>query len=433
MAIFGMANTYYVSSSGNDDNSGLSESEAWQTIEKVQYAVLQPGDIVLFEGGQTFTGMVSNESLINGNLDQPLTFGSYGIGKATITGTEIGFWVENTGNVIIKDLIFRGTNYLVTSIWSAGIYFWISPSASATVRTITVENCEVFNYGGWGILFGTESAVYGYDHIRVNDCLVHDNGIGGLHINGLWDSVAKRVKKLNTDVRFTNTKAYHNLGRYDYKDNWSGTGILMTGVNGGVIEHCEAYDNGKDNGSTYAGPVGIFMGESSYVTIQYCKSHNNSGGLGQRDGGGFDIDGGTDNSVIQYCESYENDGAGYGLYQFQTRNPWTNDTIRYNKSTNDGRNTAIYGGITFWGISSGYRVINAQIYGNTINMDKPGTALMFLGSFLTNAQLYDNTFCLASPAVYSSKIPTTATVTNSIFPCGILSIRKNSFSVRRIR
>jgi len=51
-----LGTTYYVSPSGNDDNSGTSPSEAWKTIDKVNSVTFSPGDSILFEGSETFSG-----------------------------------------------------------------------------------------------------------------------------------------------------------------------------------------------------------------------------------------------------------------------------------------------------------------------------------------------------------------------------------------
>ncbi|HQK70471.1 MAG TPA: hypothetical protein PL101_05085, partial [Bacteroidales bacterium] len=44
---------YYVSSTGNDLNSGLGISSAWRTIDKVNsiFSSLNPGDRILFKCG----------------------------------------------------------------------------------------------------------------------------------------------------------------------------------------------------------------------------------------------------------------------------------------------------------------------------------------------------------------------------------------------
>src|ERR1700733_11569483 len=76
--------TYYVSPSGSDSNSG-SASAPWQTIARVNRASLQPGDTVLFQGGQTFSGTLTPPT--SGTSSSPITFGSYGSGQAVITST----------------------------------------------------------------------------------------------------------------------------------------------------------------------------------------------------------------------------------------------------------------------------------------------------------------------------------------------------------
>ncbi|MEC8829457.1 MAG: hypothetical protein VXY88_00080, partial [Bacteroidota bacterium] len=49
-------NQYYISSStGSDANIGT-ESEPWQTLEKISNTVLNPGDTVYFMRGDSFFG-----------------------------------------------------------------------------------------------------------------------------------------------------------------------------------------------------------------------------------------------------------------------------------------------------------------------------------------------------------------------------------------
>ena len=62
-------------------------------------------------------------------------------------------------------------------------------------------------------------------------------------------------------------------------------------------------------------PVGIWAYQSDSITIQYCYSHDNHTSEKGKDGGGFDFDGGTTNSVMQNNFSANNEGAGYGLFQ----------------------------------------------------------------------------------------------------------------------
>ncbi len=64
------------------------------------------------------------------------------------------------------------------------------------------------------------------------------------------------------------------------------------------------------------GTVGIWCYEANSVMIQHCLSFQNKTSQGGEDGGGYDFDGGTTNSIIQYCLSYENQGSAFGIFQY---------------------------------------------------------------------------------------------------------------------
>ncbi len=84
---------FYVAPGGRDGNTGTSPRQAWETVTRVDRAVLRPGDTVLFKGGATF----SDETLMpgegfeaSGTPEQPIRFGSYGPGAARLTR---GVWL----------------------------------------------------------------------------------------------------------------------------------------------------------------------------------------------------------------------------------------------------------------------------------------------------------------------------------------------------
>ncbi len=55
-SVYVNATNYYVSSSGNDANSGTSESSPWKTLNKVNSFTPKPGDQILFKRGDEWTG-----------------------------------------------------------------------------------------------------------------------------------------------------------------------------------------------------------------------------------------------------------------------------------------------------------------------------------------------------------------------------------------
>jgi hypothetical protein len=76
------------------------------------------------------------------------------------------------------------------------------------------------------------------------------------------------------------------------------------------------------------------------------------------DGGGFDLDGATINSVIQYNVSWGNNGYGYQLYDFFW-GPHLNNVVRYNVTIGDGKVTSSKRPIPGQGVLVGF--------GNLIN------------------------------------------------------------------
>jgi hypothetical protein len=78
------AATFYVSPSGSDRASGRSAAAAWKTVQRVNRASLSAGDRVLFQGGGVWAEMLEPEG--DGARGNPIVFGTYGSGKAVLTG-----------------------------------------------------------------------------------------------------------------------------------------------------------------------------------------------------------------------------------------------------------------------------------------------------------------------------------------------------------
>lgn len=131
--------TYYVSPSGDDARAGTSPHAAWQTLARVNNTKLQPGDTVLLEGGKTFTGPLVPWG--SGLAGRPITFGSYGQGKATISAT--------TNNVVFLHGVSYATiqNLRLTSD-GADMHVVVSDpktaSAYITIRNDLIENTDAF-------------------------------------------------------------------------------------------------------------------------------------------------------------------------------------------------------------------------------------------------------------------------------------------------
>lgn len=93
------ASSYFISSSGNDNNDGRTVDTPWQTLSKVNSTLFNAGDYILFKRGDSWQGTLI--MVRNGLSGNPITYGAYGNGeKPLITGfSNISSWT-NMGNNI---------------------------------------------------------------------------------------------------------------------------------------------------------------------------------------------------------------------------------------------------------------------------------------------------------------------------------------------
>ncbi|WP_461490002.1 right-handed parallel beta-helix repeat-containing protein [Pontibacter sp. HJ8] len=352
------AETYYISLNGDDTNSGVEVQNAWASIAKVNSTTFAPGDSILFEGGATFSGSIFFGPTVKGTPDQPIVLSSYGEARAIISsGTQAGIYVENTAGFKVQHLIFRGSGRETNT--ASGVDFYME-LPNTRLAYIAIDNVEVYGYREAGISIGSWSGTSGYDDVTITNCLSHDNGDSGIK------TYADDYKIGHKNVYIAHSKAFNNAGLPDRTWSHSGNGIVMGGVDGGIIEYCEAYNNGWLNAWTSGGPVGIWGYLCNNLIIQYNESHHNRTGT-TKDGGGFDIDGGSTNSIMQYNYSHDNEGAGYLLAQFDYAPVMKNIVVRYNISENDGRKNG-YAAIHLWSTTAkkAQAIQNAQIYNNTV-------------------------------------------------------------------
>jgi hypothetical protein len=159
--------------------------------------------------------------------------------------------------------------------------------------------------------------------------------------------------------------ADNNPGCPAINNNHSGNGILIGGVTNGIIEYCEAMNNGWDMPRDGNGPVGIWAYMCDSIIIQHCYAHHNKTSPKGKDGGGFDFDGGMRYSIMQYNLSAFNEGAGYGIFQYGGAGEWKDNITRYNISYNDGSKNGQCG-ILVWCDPTAVPMTGLHAYNNTI-------------------------------------------------------------------
>jgi len=74
------ATTYYVDASGGaDGNSGVSSSEPWKSLEKVNTTTFAPGDRILFAAGSRWQGKLNPKG--SGTPGKPIVIDRYADSK----------------------------------------------------------------------------------------------------------------------------------------------------------------------------------------------------------------------------------------------------------------------------------------------------------------------------------------------------------------
>ncbi|MDX2153310.1 MAG: right-handed parallel beta-helix repeat-containing protein [Bryobacteraceae bacterium] len=367
---------YFVSPRGDDGGPGSAEAP-WRTLERVRKASFAPGDRILLEGGQTFQGPLELSGDDQGTPTHNLVVTSFGEGRAVIDGGKgRAVSIDGAHHVLVERLKLVGAGRK-TGNAADGLFL-------AHSRGSTVNDVEVTGFRHSGIeISGTEDA-------RITRVHAHQNGYAGINSGG----------DLSKNLYIGYCLTENNAGDPTILKNHSGNGIIVSKVQGALVEYCESRYNGWDQPWTGNGPVGIWTHNADRVVIQYSIAHHNRSTA--LDGGGFDFDGGVTNSVLQYNYSHSNFGSGYLICQYEGAPRFANNVVRYNVSQDDGlfdHNAGIF----VW--VGGKDMESTLVHNNTIWNTK-GSAVGYgidkkYAQQIPKIGFYNNIFVSQGPQIYS--------------------------------
>jgi parallel beta-helix repeat protein len=150
-----LATAYFISSKGNDQNSGKSKSEPWRSLAKVNEssAVFVPGDSILFERGNFFEGTLLVQ--FSGQKGKEIYIGSYGTGSSPVVSgaTEASNWKAHAPNIWVCDFAALPANVFVNGkLASLGRYpntgYRTLQNQSKSDRSFS-DNSLPFSDGHW--------------------------------------------------------------------------------------------------------------------------------------------------------------------------------------------------------------------------------------------------------------------------------------------
>jgi hypothetical protein len=279
--------TYYVNgSTGKDTNTGTSESAPWQSIQKINEAALKPGDTVLFKGGIEPTKGSSSYlgPSISGESSKPITFGSYGTGKAILPITSGSEHYPHVSLGSVNWLVFENLLLSAKSIneakWVGGGGF-SSDKAGTGCANIVIKNCEFL----WDYAFVLNANKLD-NNWTIEGCTMEHSAISGFVCQGVegvfpsgWKILKNKIKEFGEEeatVGFGFHVIFARLKSAEIKNNefraskkCEGQGISLRGP-GTIVEGNSINGNGTGDGIAYF----TYSKERGTTKIAYNKIFN---------------------------------------------------------------------------------------------------------------------------------------------------------------
>lgn len=415
--------TYYVdATNGDDSNSGLSMTNPWKTIAKVNNTQFLPGDNILFKRGEVWReSLIVSSSGIPGKV---INFGSFGFGnKPKFIGSIPGGFNKSWIQELDKIWYYENIQYDPHKIFISGIqgkkvsiksdlkseeewwydnenkrlYYYSSvnptdleveiplrgPLILIQKNNILIENIEVIYSKTFGIQIW-----YPGKNVSVVNCSVHDVSLAGILVGK------------TSNINLNNNEVY-NCGAGSTPNN-NINGISLDNVNNSTIVNNLIHDNWNYG-------INIFS-SSNYVIVENNKVLNNGkGNLGVGSGIGFYSDNDNNSSQVgNICRYNSIRNEKYNCI-FITNNI-IGLQVYYNLLVNPGNSIDCYGACIWIGYQAGIKSTELlEIYNNTMyvenNKSTIGCIVAQKNAKLEDAKIKNNIFYVSGDQNYTYKMP----------------------------
>ena len=240
--------TYYVSTSGDNGNSGLDQDHPWQTLAWAESHATAAGDIIALKKGDDWSSTAAFRISHGGNVGNPITWdGSlWGTGSNAIissSGNRSGnnnsiVCISHCQNVDFQNIIVDGNDYTCFGITIGGSP-WDAPDNEQDNETnIHIHNCTLLD-------IGCASSSYS-NAIMVRNWFtdIYSIEITGCTINGVRNNaiaIYGWVLGLDPGGSYHCTHdiyiANNNITNWGEIGNPGAGIVVFVDVDGGIIEH----------------------------------------------------------------------------------------------------------------------------------------------------------------------------------------------------
>ncbi len=340
------ATNYYVRTSGNDSNDGLSASTAWKTVTKAAKYSLSPGDTVFIGAGDYREQMKVAGS---GSDGSPIVF--YGDKTGEHTGDAGSIYVgtssknnslhiEGKDNIVAEQIVFQNGKY-------AGIYIKKS-------ENITIKDCETLWNKKYGIYCkqsqgeltidsttvqgGSVAGIgvyYSYSDLDfvIKNSTISDASTGvyvyKTEVDSIWNNVIKKNKNIGIYLRYVDRCdiiAYNRV-----HENWNHSNIYIYRSSCGIISHNTVYKTKYYGIYVYGNKTSYSLGAVEHnevyeiwnnygIYIRYINTDKISNNLIYNfDDRGIYYSGGSKYTVAHIDSNTVHDGWYDGIYIYKAR------------------------------------------------------------------------------------------------------------------
>ncbi len=420
------ATTYYVDATDGDDGAaGTSAGTAWQNLSKVNSTTFSAGDIIKFQCGESWSGLLWPKG--SGTSGSPIKityYGDTGNGYPHIAGPTDGVtrptvYLYNQEYWEICDLEITHYDSTNNNIKRHGVMIHLDePNLAGTqvLNHIYLNNLEVHNingdpsnYNAAALYFtvsgdGTAANKAWFNDVNISDCHIHDVNSAGF-IN--WSDFSYR-----TDIDDANWAPWTNfVMRGNTFNRISGRALHTRYMDSPLVEYNLAFGNNYVYGEGEEANCFVLFGCDDSIW-QFNEVYDTAKFAGEPDGGAYDLDYRSKNSICQYNYSHDNGMAwsipcnGSSSINFNI-----NPIVRYNISQNETVEVShLSGGVD-----------GAKFYNNTayIGSGLSGVLIMYhksWGGYSTNTSYFNNIFYnLGTASLYDFGSSTNNTFDNNVF------------------